>query len=99
MELVAAKRIGRETVTYVSNIYKYYLAYQMMVQGERGARRGEGGGREALRRGPDALRVAPGPSRAAGPARAQAFLPPFLPSHSITPPKTRSTRPQSRLML
>ena len=34
VELVAAKRIGRETVTYVSNIYKYYLAYQMMVQGD-----------------------------------------------------------------
>ena len=35
VELVAAKRIGRETVTYVSNIFKYYLAYQMMVrQGE-----------------------------------------------------------------
>ena len=32
MELVAAKRIGRETVTYVSNIYKYYLAYQLMIQ-------------------------------------------------------------------
>ena len=33
VELVAAKRIGRETVTYVSNIYKYYLAYQLMLQG------------------------------------------------------------------
>ena len=33
VELVAAKRIGRETVTYVSNIYKYYLAYQMMSEG------------------------------------------------------------------
>jgi membrane-bound lytic murein transglycosylase MltF len=33
VELIAAKRIGRETVTYVSNIYKYYLAYQMMTQG------------------------------------------------------------------
>jgi membrane-bound lytic murein transglycosylase MltF len=32
VELVAAKRIGRETVTYVSNIYKYYLAYQMMLR-------------------------------------------------------------------
>jgi membrane-bound lytic murein transglycosylase MltF len=32
VELVAAKRIGRETVSYVSNIYKYYLAYQMMTQ-------------------------------------------------------------------
>ncbi len=31
VELVAAKRIGRETVTYVSNIYKYYLAYKMML--------------------------------------------------------------------
>ena len=30
VELIAAKRIGRETVTYVGNIYKYYLAYQMM---------------------------------------------------------------------
>jgi membrane-bound lytic murein transglycosylase MltF len=32
VELVAARRIGRETVTYVGNIYKYYLAYQMMVR-------------------------------------------------------------------
>ncbi len=32
VELVAARRIGRETVTYVSNIYKYYLAYRMMVR-------------------------------------------------------------------
>jgi membrane-bound lytic murein transglycosylase MltF len=35
VELVAAKRIGRETVTYVSNIYKYYLAYQLMLTGEK----------------------------------------------------------------
>jgi membrane-bound lytic murein transglycosylase MltF len=35
VELIAAKRIGRETVTYVSNIYKYYLAYQLMIQGEK----------------------------------------------------------------
>ena len=27
VEVAAAKRIGRETVQYVSNIYKYYLAY------------------------------------------------------------------------
>jgi membrane-bound lytic murein transglycosylase MltF len=32
VELMAAKRIGRETVTYVANIYKYYLAYQMMTR-------------------------------------------------------------------
>ncbi len=29
-ELVAAERIGAETVTYVSNIYKYYVAYKLM---------------------------------------------------------------------
>lgn len=32
VELIAAKRIGRETVQYVSNIYKYYVAYQMIVK-------------------------------------------------------------------
>ena len=30
VELAAAKRIGRETVQYVSNIYKYYIAYHMI---------------------------------------------------------------------
>jgi membrane-bound lytic murein transglycosylase MltF len=30
VELIAAEKIGRETVTYVSNIFKYYLAYQMI---------------------------------------------------------------------
>ena len=39
VELVAAKRIGRETVTYVSNIYKYYLAYQLMRKSTRSASR------------------------------------------------------------
>ena len=29
VEVVAAKRIGRETVQYVSNIYKYWIAYQL----------------------------------------------------------------------
>jgi membrane-bound lytic murein transglycosylase MltF len=28
VELVAAKEIGRETVQYVSNIYKYYISYR-----------------------------------------------------------------------
>ena len=32
VELMAAQKIGRETVTYVSNIYKYYLAYQMIEE-------------------------------------------------------------------
>jgi membrane-bound lytic murein transglycosylase MltF len=33
VERIAAEKIGRETVTYVSNIYKYYVAYTL-VQGE-----------------------------------------------------------------
>jgi membrane-bound lytic murein transglycosylase MltF len=31
VEVVAAKRIGRETVTYVSNIFKYYIAYSAIL--------------------------------------------------------------------
>ena len=31
VEISAAKSIGRETVQYVSNIYKYYIAYQMVL--------------------------------------------------------------------
>ena len=30
VELIASREIGRETVLYVSNIYKYYLAYKMI---------------------------------------------------------------------
>jgi membrane-bound lytic murein transglycosylase MltF len=32
VEVVAAKRIGRETVQYVSNIYKYWIAYRLSVE-------------------------------------------------------------------
>jgi membrane-bound lytic murein transglycosylase MltF len=32
VELLAAESIGRETVQYVSNIYKYYLAYQLYAE-------------------------------------------------------------------
>jgi membrane-bound lytic murein transglycosylase MltF len=32
VEQVASERIGRETVTYVSNIYKYYIAYRLMAE-------------------------------------------------------------------
>ena len=31
VERIASERIGRETVTYVSNIYKYYLTYRLIV--------------------------------------------------------------------
>jgi membrane-bound lytic murein transglycosylase MltF len=30
VERIASERIGRETVTYVSNIYKYYIAYKLV---------------------------------------------------------------------
>jgi len=32
VEQIASERIGRETVTYVSNIYKYYIAYRLVTQ-------------------------------------------------------------------
>lgn len=31
VEIVAARRFGRETVQYVSNIYKYYIAYRLIA--------------------------------------------------------------------
>ncbi len=34
VELIAAEKIGRETVTYVSNIYKYYIAYRLMQESQ-----------------------------------------------------------------
>jgi membrane-bound lytic murein transglycosylase MltF len=39
VEIVAARRIGSETVTYVSNVFKYYVGYQITMQ--RGAIREE----------------------------------------------------------
>jgi membrane-bound lytic murein transglycosylase MltF len=32
VELLAAEQIGRETVQYVSNIYKYYVAYRLVLE-------------------------------------------------------------------
>jgi membrane-bound lytic murein transglycosylase MltF len=32
VEQIASERIGRETVTYVANIYKYYIAYRLVVE-------------------------------------------------------------------
>jgi len=55
VELIAAKRIGRETVTYVSNIYKYYLAYQLMAQGQENRQ----AARNAVSRKPTAAKKAP----------------------------------------
>ena len=38
VELIAAREIGRETVQYVSNVYKYYLAYAMVTEQQAKAR-------------------------------------------------------------
>lgn len=35
VEYVAAEQIGAETVTYVSNIYKYYIAYQLIMEAKK----------------------------------------------------------------
>ena len=32
VEVIAAEKVGRETVQYVSNVYKYYLAYKMVEE-------------------------------------------------------------------
>lgn len=64
VELIAAKRIGRETVTYVSNIYKYYLAYQLMarVQEDRQAARNAASREHKARK-----KAAPAPARRPAP--------------------------------
>ncbi|MBK7977583.1 MAG: cytidylate kinase family protein [Deltaproteobacteria bacterium] len=37
VEIVTAEKVGRETTTYVRNIYKYYVAYKLMtdIEGQR----------------------------------------------------------------
>jgi membrane-bound lytic murein transglycosylase MltF len=32
VERIASEKIGRETVQYVSNIYKYYVAYKLVME-------------------------------------------------------------------
>ena len=46
VEWVAAEKHGAETVTYVSNIYKYYIAYTLVTEDEEERRRA----REGFRR-------------------------------------------------
>jgi membrane-bound lytic murein transglycosylase MltF len=48
VELIAAERIGMETVTYVSNIYKYYIAYKLVAQREDERKKAK----ESLQNGP-----------------------------------------------
>jgi membrane-bound lytic murein transglycosylase MltF len=45
VERIASERIGRETVQYVGNIYKYYVAYRLaMEQNEERRRAKQSGG-------------------------------------------------------
>ena len=39
VEIVVAEKIGTETTTYVRNIYKYYVAYRLMLDAEETARK------------------------------------------------------------
>ena len=32
VERIASERVGRETVTYVGNIFKYYVAYRLALE-------------------------------------------------------------------
>lgn len=48
VELIAAARIGMETVTYVSNIYKYYIAYKLVALREDERKKAK----ESLQNGP-----------------------------------------------
>ena len=41
VELIAAQEIGQETVTYVRNIYKYYVAYKLTVEQAKLRQKGE----------------------------------------------------------
>jgi hypothetical protein len=34
VERIVSERVGRETVQYVSNIYKYYVAYRLSSERE-----------------------------------------------------------------
>ena len=38
VEYVVAEKIGQETITYVTNIYKYYIAYRLILESQAAAR-------------------------------------------------------------
>jgi membrane-bound lytic murein transglycosylase MltF len=43
VERVTSEKIGRETVQYVSNIYKYYVSYQLISHQKSEQRKAKGG--------------------------------------------------------
>ena len=38
VEYVVAEKIGQETITYVSNIYKYYVGYRLLQESQAAAK-------------------------------------------------------------
>jgi membrane-bound lytic murein transglycosylase MltF len=48
VELMVARDIGQETVTYVSNVYKYYIAYKLTVDQVAAKEKRNAWGREEL---------------------------------------------------
>jgi membrane-bound lytic murein transglycosylase MltF len=42
VEFVAAEKIGQETVTYVANIYKYYIAYTLLTEASAAKQQAQG---------------------------------------------------------
>jgi membrane-bound lytic murein transglycosylase MltF len=42
VEVIAAREIGRETVNYVGNVYKYYVSYRLALQQIEARRRARG---------------------------------------------------------
>jgi membrane-bound lytic murein transglycosylase MltF len=49
VEVIAAEKIGRETTTYVRNIYKYYVSYKLLMEIDAAEKKA----REALTPSPD----------------------------------------------
>ena len=52
VEYIASEKIGQQTVTYVSNIYKYYIAYRLVLESQAAQ---EASGREDSRAVPTRL--------------------------------------------
>jgi membrane-bound lytic murein transglycosylase MltF len=42
VEQITSEKVGRETVQYVANIYKYYVAYRLVMETEQAAARAKG---------------------------------------------------------
>jgi hypothetical protein len=51
VELIAAAGIGMETITYVVNIYKYYIAYKLGCGARRGTQSKRSSGKMLVRGG------------------------------------------------